>query len=101
MENKKQYEGTVSITSAEYRELVTDAVSAKAELSEVRSAKWKAESERDKLKTECEELRKQLDEALKKLNDCENLLNLHTGTYGYLRNPCATTTLNGGINNGK
>ena len=100
MENEKKYEGTVNITSAEYRELVTDAVTAKAELSEVRSAKWKLESERDKLQTECEGLRKRLDEALKKLNDCENLLNLHTGAYGYLKNPCTTTTLNGGINHG-
>ena len=101
MEKEKQYEGSVNITSAEYRELVTEAVSAEAELSEVRSAKWKLESERDKLKTECEALRKQLDEALKELNDCKNLLNLHTGAYGYLKNPCTTgTTLNGGINHG-
>lgn len=63
MENEKKYEGTVTITSAEYRELVTEAVTQKHNADDYRSEKWKAESERNELKKECDELRKRLADA--------------------------------------
>lgn len=60
MEEKK-YEGTVQITSAEYRELVTEAVEAKARYDAVRSENWKHESTISKLEKELAETRKELD----------------------------------------
>lgn len=58
---EKPYEGTVQITSAEYRELVTEAVSSRHLYEEARSEKWKLESEITSLKKELAEANKNLD----------------------------------------
>lgn len=97
MENEKKYEGTVNITSAEYRELVTEAVTAKAEASEQRSAKWKLESEVSKLKAEIEELRKSLEAAEAHIAEYKASLR---STMMYPMNPCTTNAYNGGNFNG-
>ena len=59
MENKT-YEGVVRITSAEYRELVTEAVQSKADYERERSARWSVENENRKLKEEIDSLQKKL-----------------------------------------
>ena len=61
MEEKK-YEGIVQITSAEYRELVTQAVEATKDASALRSENWKHESKISKLEKELAEMRKRLAE---------------------------------------
>lgn len=60
MEEKKYEAGRVEISSAEYRDLVTEAVKAREEASQCRSEKWKLESENKKLQTELEETKKEL-----------------------------------------
>ena len=60
MEETKKYEGTVCITSSEYRELVTEAVYYKTEYEGCRSIKWQIESENRKLKEELEKTNKKL-----------------------------------------
>lgn len=67
MEEKKYEAGRVEISSAEYRDLVAEAVAARHEASEQRSEKWRVESERDKLK-------KELEEAHKKISELESVL---------------------------
>ena len=52
MDEKKYEAGRVEISSAEYRDLVTEATENRIAASEARSDKWRAESERDKLKAE-------------------------------------------------
>ena len=49
MEEKKYEAGRVEISSAEYRDLVTEAVKSSEEASRVRSEKWKLEDEKRKL----------------------------------------------------
>lgn len=60
MEEVKKYEGSVSITSAEYRELVTEAVHYKAEYENERSTRWRVERENGELKKELEKTAKKL-----------------------------------------
>lgn len=61
MEEKK-YEGIVQITSAEYRELVTEATENKLRYDNAISEKWKLESQIRELKKELETKIKELDE---------------------------------------
>lgn len=65
MEEKKYEAGRVEISSAEYRDLVTEAVKAREEASQCRSEKWKLESEKKKAEEELAVVRKELD-AIKK-----------------------------------
>lgn len=62
MEEKKYEAGRVEISSAEYRDLVKEAIEARHEASEQRSEKWKLESEKNKLSKELEETRKKVAE---------------------------------------
>ena len=62
MEEKKYEAGRVEISSAEYRDLVTEAVEARRDASEARTEKWRLESENGKLKKELEETRKRIAE---------------------------------------
>lgn len=62
MEDKKYEAGRVEISSAEYRELVTDAVTNEKAAYEARNERWKAETERDKAKKELEEARAKIAE---------------------------------------
>lgn len=68
MEEKKYEAGRVEISSAEYRDLVTEAVEARCDASESRSEKWKLESEKNKLQ-------KELEEANKRIAELESILN--------------------------
>lgn len=56
-----KYEGSVCISSAEYRELVTKAVEAELRCDAMRSEKWGLETENRKLKTELAEAKKEID----------------------------------------
>ena len=60
METAK-YEGTVQITSAEYRELITEAVEAVKNFERARSENWQLESKINELKKELAETMKELD----------------------------------------
>lgn len=59
MEEKK-YEGVVQITSAEYRELVTQAVEATTRCDSLLSENWKRERRIKELETELAETKKAL-----------------------------------------
>ena len=69
MEDKTYEVGRVEITSTEYRDLVKEAVEASRDASESRSAKWKAESERDAIKKELDLARSEI-ARLKSEIDC-------------------------------
>ena len=73
MEEKKYEAGRVEISSAEYRDLVTEAVEARRDASESRSEKWKLESEKSKLS-------KELEEANKKIAELESAIRNLQGT---------------------
>lgn len=60
MDEKKYEAGKVEISSAEYRDLVTEAVTARHEASEMRSEKWKLEDTLKKTKEELELTRKRV-----------------------------------------
>ena len=60
MEEKKYEAGKVEISSAEYRDLVTEAVTARHEASEMRSEKWRLEDTLKKTKEELELTRKRV-----------------------------------------
>ncbi len=62
MGEQKYEAGRVEISSTEYRDLVTEAVTARQEASEYRSEKWRIERERDNLKEELALTRKRLEE---------------------------------------
>lgn len=62
MEEKKYEAGRVEISSAEYRDLIKDAVEAQKDASDARSRMWEARSERDKLAKEIEEANKKIAE---------------------------------------
>ena len=62
MEDKKYEAGRVEISSAEYRDLVTEAVANEKAASDARSEKWKVEDERNKLKKELESARARIAE---------------------------------------
>ena len=74
MEDKKYEAGRVEISSAEYRDLVTEAVEARREASEQRSEKWRLESEVKKCKEE-------LANANKKVEELESIIR-NLQTYG-------------------
>jgi uncharacterized coiled-coil DUF342 family protein len=76
MEEKKYEAGRVEISSAEYRDLVTEAVEARREASEARSEKWRLESENSKLK-------KELDETCKRVTELENIYKSLHSTSNY------------------
>lgn len=67
MEEKK-YEGVVQITSAEYRELVTDAVRATERADTLRSENWKHEKRIRELEAELAETKKNLDACSQQLS---------------------------------
>lgn len=62
MEEQKYEAGRVEISSTEYRDLVTEAVTARQEASEQRGERWRIERERDNLKEELALTRKRLEE---------------------------------------
>ena len=62
MEDKKYEAGRVEISSAEYRDLVKEAVEARHEASQQRSEKWKLEDELKKCKEELALAQKKIDE---------------------------------------
>ena len=68
MDEKKYEPGKVEISSEEYRDLVKEAVEARRDASDIRSEKWRVESERDKLK-------KELEAANKKIAELEGIIN--------------------------
>ena len=81
MEEKKYEAGKVEISSAEYRDLVTEAVTAQKEASEIRSERWKLEDEKRKLENE-------LVSANKKIAELESIL----GTFQIgLQSPITST----------
>lgn len=67
MEEKK-YEGVVQISSAEYRELVTDAVRATERADTLRSENWAHERRIKELETELAETKKSLDACSRQLS---------------------------------
>lgn len=67
MEEKKYEAGKVEISSAEYRDLIKEAVEARNDASQARSEKWKLESEKDKIS-------KELELANKKIAELESLI---------------------------
>ena len=85
MEDKKYEAGKVEISSAEYRDLIKDAVEAHMEASQTRSDKWRLESEKSKLSQE-------LEAANKRIAELESILsNLQTGLHhSYTPDPNAT-----------
>ena len=72
MEEKKYEAGRVEISSAEYRDLVTEAVEARNSASQERSKRWELESELKKTKDELEHTRK-------KVCELENIINALRG----------------------
>ena len=83
MEEKKYEAGRVEISSAEYRDLVTEAVEARRDASESRSEKWRLESEQKKLETK-------LAEANKRIAELESILsNFQVGLSTTCPNPPA------------
>ena len=73
MEEKKYEAGRVEISSAEYRDLVAEAVEARNNASQERSKRWELESELKKTKEELEHTRK-------KVCELENLIQALRGT---------------------
>lgn len=74
MEEKKYEAGRVEISSAEYRDLVTDMVEAQKEASETRSRFWNMESERNKLSKELESANKRIAELERILDSLQGSL---------------------------
>ena len=80
-----KYEGTVTISSAEYRDLVTKAVESEFRYDAARSKNWDLESEIKKLVYELEETKKELDSHKKQLaafhmvNPCYPNMTTQTG----------------------
>ena len=81
MEGKKYEAGRVEISSAEYRELVIDAVTNEKAAHDARSEKWKAESERD-------EAKKELEVARAKIAELERILQSLQGSMTTMSIPC-------------
>lgn len=79
MEEKK-YEGIVQITSAEYRELVTEATENKLRYDNAISEKWNLESQIRNLKKELEIKIKDLDE-MRRMNALISEQNLKSRIY--------------------
>lgn len=68
MEDKKYEAGKVEISSAEYRDLVTEAVTARSEASQERSRRWEVEETLKKTKEELELTKKKVGE-LENINE--------------------------------
>ena len=68
MEDKKYEAGKVEISSAEYRDLVTEAVTARSDASQERSRRWEIENTLKKTQEELELTRKRVCE-LKSINE--------------------------------
>jgi predicted RNase H-like nuclease (RuvC/YqgF family) len=79
MEEKNYEAGKVEISSAEYRDLIKDAVEAQMEASQQRSEKWRLESENSKLAKELEESKKRIAELESILSSFQIGLH-HSGT---------------------
>lgn len=86
MEEKKYEAGRVEISSAEYRDLVTEAVEARNDASRERSKRWELETEIKKTKDELELTRK-------KVCELETLIEALRGTAQayYTPNPALST----------
>lgn len=80
MEDKKYEAGRVEISSAEYRDLVTEAVTNEKAASDARSEKWKVEDERNKLK-------KELESARARIAELEGILQTLQGSLTYQSAP--------------
>ena len=98
MEEKNYEAGRVEISSAEYRDLVTEAVESKEAASRLRNENWKLESETKSLKEELACAMKRIDELKAELDHFHSALN---GTF--LTNPCndaiQSIRYRGGTNN--
>ena len=68
MDEKKYEAGRVEISSAEYRDLVTEAVESRESASHFRSENWKLESENKKLEEELSLTKKHVEELKSKLD---------------------------------
>lgn len=88
MDEKKYEAGRVEISSAEYRDLVTEATENRIAASEARSDKWRAESERDKLKAELEKAQATIADLEQKLDFifAKNITNSKLTTIGEINN---------------
>lgn len=73
-ENKKEYEvGYVDITTEEYKDIITEAVSNRKDAEFERERRWKAESENKLLKEEIALMRKKIAELESELRECFNI----------------------------
>lgn len=81
MEDKKYEAGRVEISSAEYRELVIDAVTNEKAAKDARNERWKAEMERD-------EAKKELEAARAKIAELERFLQSLQGSLTTTSGPC-------------
>lgn len=61
MEEKTYEAGRVEISSAEYRDLIKEAVESSIAASDARSARWEAEKELEGAREEIAQLKKELD----------------------------------------
>lgn len=93
MEDKTYEVGRVEITSTEYRDLVKEAVESARDASEARSAKWKAESERDAIKKELDLARSEI-ERLKSEIDCYRSACSHAAQTTLYNRLNSNTTMN-------
>ena len=72
MDEKKQYkEGTVCISSQEYRDLVAEAAEAKKDADKYRSENWRKDDEIKKLTEQINTMKQTLDHYCKFLHDQE------------------------------
>lgn len=67
-EKKYTTNGTVTISTDEYRDLITDAIKTQQEASETRSRLWAAQNDRDLIKKELDETTLELEQKVEKLN---------------------------------
>ena len=72
MDEKKYEAGRVEISSAEYRDLVKEAVESSEIASRLRNENWKLESENKKLEEELSLAKKHVEELISKLNMYES-----------------------------
>ena len=84
MEEKKYEAGKVEISSAEYRDLVKEAVEARRDASEIRSEKWRLETElrecKEKLGNCCKE-NEDLRRRLAQIYEARALANIEINKY--------------------
>lgn len=92
MDEKKYEAGRVEISSAEYRDLVTEVTENRIGAMNAKSDKWRAEAERDMLKDELKKAKAEIEVLKNKLRTCSSL------SWSPLRD--SITTDQGGKNNG-